>query len=72
MPWLVLGLEGPRAGMRTWARVALAAMAVDRDDPEGSAHDPPRCGARCGGGHGRRACRRRPRYTLAKTGTTMA
>ena len=29
MPWLALGLEGPRAGMRTWARVAVAAMAVD-------------------------------------------
>ena len=36
MPWLALGLEGPRAGMRIWARVALAAMVANADDPEGS------------------------------------
>lgn len=69
MPWLALGLEGPRAGMRTWARVALAAMAIDPDDAEGSAMI--RRGVARAVTEGTAvALADDSTYTLAKTGTT--
>ncbi|WP_162271414.1 SpoIID/LytB domain-containing protein [Luteitalea pratensis] len=70
MPWMALGVEGPRAGMRTWARIALAAMAVDPDEPEGSAMI--RRGAARAASEGTAvALADDTSYTLAKTGTTM-
>ncbi len=70
LPLVVLGLEGPRAGMRTWGRVAVAAMAYDAADPAGSALV--RRGAIGATSSGSAAALADPgTLTLAKTGTTM-
>jgi stage II sporulation protein D len=70
LPLVVLGLEGPRASMRTWARIALRAMTPDASDISGTTQV--RGGAALAAMEGTASALAEPRHrTLAKTGTTM-
>jgi SpoIID/LytB domain protein len=70
LPLVVLGLDGPRAGMRTWANVAVAAMSQDAGNPDVAVMV--RRGAIRAVSEGTAAALADPTtLTLAKTGTTM-
>lgn len=71
LPLVVLGLEGPRAGMLTWARVALEAMTRE-DDTNGEAAIVRRGAARAVTEGTAQALHDASTLTLAKTGTTVA
>lgn len=69
LPLVVVGLEGPRAGMRTWARTVLAATTVD--DGDGGAAVARRGMRRAVEEGTARQVHDRETVTFAKTSTTM-
>jgi stage II sporulation protein D len=71
LPLVALGLDGPRAGMRTWARVAVAAWTWDAGDPDHALRV--RRGAIRAAQEGTAVALADPAMlTLAKTGTTVS
>ncbi len=70
MPLVVLGLAGPRAGLRTWTQAALAALQAEAGD--GGEGNRVRLGAERAVSEGTASALADPMtLTLAKTGTTI-